>query len=92
MPNKLWILEFDTAKEAADFAREIEPSSDLYLSIYDIAPNESWLFVLGICDICKTKDCFFTPAINYENGICGEECSNCGNMSLYPKEGNFENE
>lgn len=90
MPEKLAILEFNTTQEAIDFAKEINPESDSYLSLLDIAPNEFWLFVLGICDICSYKDMFFISAIFYENGIEGCECINCGNKSVYPKEGTFE--
>lgn len=90
MSEKLCILEFNTAQEAVNFAKEINPESDLYLSIYDIAPNEAWLFILGLCDICKAKDCFFIPASAMEDEIFGCECKNCGNMSVYPQEGSWD--
>lgn len=93
--QELAILEFDTVEEAVEFAKEINPKSTTCKIMLDenlYPANTSWMFVLGICDICGSKDCFFAPATNYDDGISGEECSNCSNMSLYPKEGSFEDE
>ena len=89
---KTLIIEFDTAKEAADFAKSICEDPDFYLTLYDIAPYEGWLFVKGICDICNYEQAFFIPAFAYEEEIIGSECGNCENMSVYPKEGNWEDE
>lgn len=92
MPEQLCILEFDTVDEAVSFAKEIDPESNFYEDLYSIAPNETWLFVLAVCDICKRNSIFFAPAEIYEDGISAVECKECGNMSVYPKEGSFEDE
>ena len=92
MPEELLILKFDTVQEAVEFAKEIDPKSIAYEVMFDIdQDNEVWLLVLGICDICNQKDMFFIPAIAFEDGIEGCECINCGNKSVYPKEGSFSN-
>ena len=92
MFENLLILEFDTTKEAANFVKSIYPESKGYLVIYDIAPYEAWLCVKGVCDICNYEQIFFIPAVAYEDGIKGTECNECGNMSVYPKEGNWNDE
>ena len=92
MSEEFLILNFSTAKEAADFAKVLGLSSDFCLTLYNIASYEGWLFVKGICDICNYEQAFFIPACTYEEEIIGSECGNCENMSVYPKEGNWEDE
>lgn len=92
MTNELLILEFETADKCLKFIRDIDPNFEGQEVIYEIAPNDAWLFISGICDICNSKQMFFIPAIAFEDGIIGTECSECGNMSVYPKEGNWNDE
>lgn len=91
MGEKLYILEFNTVDEAVNFAKETFPKSIVYETMHEENKcNEAWICVLAVCDICKYKSVFFAPAEIYEDGISGVECSECGNMSVYPKEGSFE--
>jgi len=90
MSKELCVLEFDSVDEAFNFAKEINPKSTIYTEMYNESPDGAWLFVLGLCDICNAKQIFFIPSCAFENGIKGSECSECGNMSVYPKEGSFE--
>jgi len=89
--ENLLILEFDTTKEAADFLKSIDPESNSYLNLYDIEPYGRWLFIKGVCDICGEEQIFFIPASAYEEAMVGSECSNCGNMSVFPEEGDWSN-
>ena len=86
------IGRFETVAEAVSFAKEINPESELYKDLYDIDSNDVWLVVIGICDICQLEQVFFIPSIVFKDGIKGSECSKCGNMSVYPKEGVLEDE
>jgi len=89
--SKLYILKFDGIEDAVDFAKETFPESKVYETMYDENENnEAWICVLAICDICNHNSIFFAPAEIYNEEIIGVECSNCGNMSVYPKEGSFE--
>lgn len=92
MAEQLLILEFNSVEEAIEFAKEINPESIIYKTMLDEDDVEDWIFVLAVCDICGAKDCFFAPAGIYDDGITGCECFNCGNMSIYPKEGSWEDE
>ena len=88
--ENLLILKFETAKEVADFIKDIElKDKEAFLNIYDIAPYEAWLFVEGICDVCGKEQMFFIPASAYEDEILGVECSECENMSVFPKKGGW---
>jgi len=84
------IIEFPTAQAASHFAEELGLDSEFCLVFYDIAPYEAWLLVFGQCDICGVEQRSFIPARAYENGVIGCECSECGSMAIYPKEGNLE--
>ena len=88
-----YILWFENADEAVTFAKELEVKNILCIEgdIYEENKgNEAWICVLAICDICKRQSIFFASTEIYENGISGIECRECGNMSVFPKEGSFE--
>ena len=88
-----YILWFENADEAIAFAKDTFPESIAYKSILEEnEDDEAWICVLGFCDICSHKSIFFAPAEIYDKEISGTECSRCGNMSVYPQEGSFENE
>ena len=92
MPKE-WIIEFENADEAVAFAKDIQVKNYAWKEIYEEnEDNEAWICVLAVCDICKRQSVFFAPAEIYEDGISGVECSGCRNMSVYPKEGSFEDE
>jgi hypothetical protein len=87
------ILWFENANAAVAFAKYLEIKNYAWREILeDNIGDEAWIFVSGVCDICNRKNLFFAPAEIYEPEITGCECPACGNMSLYPKEGNWENE
>ena len=93
MAEQLSILKFENADEAVMFAKEIQVKNDAWKDIYEANEgDEEWVCVLGACDICSRKNMFFAPAEIYSDGISGVECRECGNMSVYPKEGSWENE
>lgn len=93
MSEKLCILNFNTVEEAVEFAKEINPESTAYETMLDEnRGDEDWLCVLAVCDICNRQSIFFASAEIYEDEITAVECKECGNMSVYPKEGNFEDE
>jgi len=88
-----YIFKFDNVNKVVEFCKETFPDSTAYIEILEENEgNEAWICVLGICDICNHKNCFFAPACIYESEIVGVECGECGNMSVYPQEGSFENE
>lgn len=91
MSEKLYIVDFETVESAIDFAKELNPKSTAWELVYEENEgDEPWICVLGKCDICGYTIIFFAPAIIYEDGISGVECSECGNMSIYPTERNDE--
>lgn len=85
------ILKFENVDEAVCFAHEMWPDSMAYELMYeDNQDEEAWICVLAICDVCKRESIFFAPAEVYDDSIIGCECSDCGNKSVYPQEGSFE--
>lgn len=87
------ILWFENADEAVAFAKDIEIVNCAWEEIYkENRGDEAWIYVLAICDICKERTAFFVPAEIYEDGISAIECFECGNMSVYPEEGNWNDE
>lgn len=91
MPKELCIVRFNNADEAVAFAKDLEVKNEAWKDIYEAnVGEEAWICVLAVCDICKRQSVFFAPAEIYEDGISGCECGKCGNKSVYPKEGSFE--
>lgn len=89
--EELFILRFENVEEAIKFAKEIQPRTLVWKDIrFENKDNEPWICVLAICDICNHKSIFFAPAEIYNEEIIGSECSECGNKSVYPEEGSFE--
>lgn len=91
MDQPVYITEFATANEAIAFAiqywdENLEAIQAIRNEDAELDGNKEWLCFIGVCDICKTEGVYFMPACVYEDGIVGVECSECGNMSLYPKE------
>jgi len=86
--DELMIAYFDNAKEAFETAKLIN-TNNVSIEMFNEAPNSPWMFVVGICDICKDMQVFFAQEELYADGIIGCECTNCGNKCLYPKEGRF---
>ena len=88
-----YILRFNNVEEAICFVKEIRPDSTAWKEmLLENEGEETWICVLAICDICMRHSMFFAPSCIYDGGIAGVECSECGNMSVYPKEGSFEDE
>ena len=52
-------------------------------AIREIDRGYSWCFVTGRCDICGVASMSVIPACG---NVCGMECVECGNMSVYPSE------
>lgn len=92
MPEKLYIIDFETVETAVDFAKENWPESMAWEEMYaENEGNEAWVCVIGVCDICKWKNVFFAPACIYDSGVSGVECPECENMSVYPVEEEIDN-
>ena len=87
MPE-LCIIRFETVDEAFSYAQETLcfTTNAAYEAMMEVAPNNAWLCVLGLCDICSSKQIFFIVEDAFEDDIVGCECANCGNMSVYPVE------
>ncbi|HDY86885.1 MAG TPA: hypothetical protein ENH82_02080 [bacterium] len=86
-----WILDLENIFDAINFAKEIWPESDEFANLLGTMQdtntgNESWICVVGRCDICSQDMVFFAPSAIYDDGIIGVECCNCESMSVYPQE------
>lgn len=95
--NNEWIIDLVDIEDAVELALEINPDlvgyayEAMYLVNEELdKDNEPWICVIGRCDICGQDMVFFAPVAIYENEIIGVECSNCGNMSVYPQERNSQ--
>lgn len=88
------ILWFENADEAVAFAKDIDAKDYEWKEIYeDNKGDEAWIYVLAVCDICRRKSSFFAPAEIYKDDeITAVECKECRNMSVYPKEGSWDDE
>lgn len=99
MSKILCITNFQDVDEAIAFAKEVWPYQDLdairsmrAIQAKELKKGAGWLCMIGVCDICGTDAINFIPACIYDDGISAVECFNCGNMSVYPKEQEQENE
>ena len=52
--------------------------------------DRRWFCIIGVCDICGWECVDFLPAVYYKDGIVGLECDECKNISIYPKEADYE--
>lgn len=97
MKKVLCITDFQDVNEVIAFANKYFPRDDRVIesmrkinAILD--GNKRWLCMIGVCDICGLEEIYFMPACIFENEISGVECSGCGNMSIYPKEEEVDDE
>ena len=91
MDKALYITEFANVEDAIVFANKfVGIDSDaieaLKETTAELDDDKRWLFMIGVCDICGAEELSFVPAVIFEDEISAVECSECGNMSIYPKE------
>lgn len=99
MDKALYITDFRNVEEAIAFARRFWPNQDLEaiksmqaIQTEFLKEGAGWSCMIGVCDICREEQITFMPTCRLQDDITGIECANCGNMSVYPKEKEAEDE